>query len=139
MKKTITTFYSLTATLLILEFLLLLWSVAFYRVFFNGPGTIVNDHLVIRVLILAFCSLTLGGMYGWYFEGNKLTGGSYWTLLGLHSAASIYLAYSRDVIAPNYLKANTVLTAISLLTWVMLLLLGILYQSFSKVHLENRL
>jgi len=137
MKKAIFTFYSTLATLLILEFLLTLWSVIFYNSIFTGNLFLNNDNLFIRILILGVCSLSLGQVYFLCIKGKTLKPVNFWMLLGLNSASAFYLNYSNEFIDSSFLKLNTVLFSISFFAWIMLLLLGASYKAVSETAFDG--
>ena len=138
MKKAITSFYSVLVTLLMLEFLLTLWSIVFYNSFFTSHVFFTNDNIILRSLILTICALSLGQIYLLHNKGRKLTSISYWLLLGLNSGSSVYLKYSNDIINSNYIKVNAVLFSMSFFTWIMFLLLGVMYKLVFETYFKKQ-
>ena len=132
MKKAATVFYSFLATFLVLECLMTSWMVLFYREFFKESLFAGMESLFISTAILLIFVYSLYQVYLLHIKGKNLTAVNYWILLALNSAGTVYLKNSAQFISADYLKFNVVLVAISFFSWLMFLLLGVLYNSISK-------
>ncbi len=126
MKKTSTLLYSVIASFLFLEVLLTVWTI-----FPAG-----SSDWMLRVGILLVCFLSLAQLYAIHVRSSRLTSLSYWPTLAANSAACFYLKLFLDhegVSAPVW---HTSLFVVSFLTWISLLVLGVLYR-FVDQHAEG--
>lgn len=137
MQKMATIFYSILGTLFVLEFLLTSMSIANREPFFTND--IESWDLVIRAIILGICSLCLVQVYLLHAKGRKLSSITYWLILGVNSAIPVYLKYIQDFASGDYSKINQTLFYLSFLTWAMLLVLGVLFNSLYQSRQRQRI
>lgn len=118
MKKASTLLYSVIASFLFLEVLLTVWSI-----FPAG-----SSDWMLRIGILLVCFLSIAQLYTMHVGSSRLTPLSYWPILATNSAACVYFKYFLDHGGVSTPVLHTSLVVVSFFTWILLLVLGVLYR-----------
>jgi hypothetical protein len=130
MRKISALFYSTISSLIILELLLTIWTVA-YRESLLTKDPLQQD-LILRIVILVVFLLSLVQVYFLHIKGTRLGSLSYWLILIANSGATVYFKYILDFTSNDNLVLCRTLFSISFLTWTMFLLLGVLFKSLHQ-------
>ncbi len=126
-------FYSVWATLIFILLLLNITSQILGIQFLSNSLLFSNDFHIMRLAITIACVFALIQVYLLLFRKQAFSSASYWTLLALFSALTMYLKYTSNFVNTTYFPVNNIQYYMSFICWLILLFLGATYKSLFTI------